>query len=85
LGIDIPDNDPDNEGSQDEESSERACNPELISELIGLYQLVLVHDTSRILLYDLLLIYYLAVRGFNTESKSFRVSFFYTPILAGVL
>jgi hypothetical protein len=81
----MPDDNPDNEGSQDEESSERACDPELISELIGLCRLVLVYDTSWISLYDLLLIYYLAVRGFDTESKSFRVSFFYMPILAGVL
>jgi hypothetical protein len=83
--MDMPDNNPDNEGSQDEESSERARDPELTSELMGLYRLVLVHDTSRISLYDSLLIHYLAVRGFDTELKSFRVSFFYTPILAGVL
>jgi hypothetical protein len=83
--MDIPDNNPDDKGSQDEELSERACNPELISELMGLYQLVLVYNTSRISLYDLLLMHYLAVCRFDAESKSFRASFFYTPILAGIL
>jgi hypothetical protein len=85
LGMDMPDDDPDDEGSQDEESSERARDPELTSELMGLCRLVLVHDTSRISLYDSPLMHYLAVRGFDAESKSFRASFFYTPILAGVL
>jgi hypothetical protein len=65
------DDDPNEESRQDEESYKRARDPELTSELIDLCQLVLVQDTSRILLYDSLLIYYLAVQGFDTESKSF--------------
>ena len=87
LARDMPDdNDPDDEESgQDEESYERERDPELTSELMGLCRLVLVHDTSRISLYDSPLMHYLAVRGFDTESKSFRSSFFYTPILAGTL
>jgi superfamily II DNA helicase RecQ len=87
LGRGMPeDDDPDNEESgQDEESYERARDPELTSELMDLCRLVLVQDTSRISLYDSPLMHYLAVRGFDTESKSFRSSFFYTPILAGTL
>src|ERR1700710_335475 len=79
------DNDPDDGDGKDEESYERERDPELTSELMGLCRLVLVHDTSRISLYDSPLMHYLAVRGFDAESKSFRASFFYTPILAGVL
>ena len=72
LARDMPDDDePGEEGSQDEESSERARDPELTSELMDLCQLVLVHNTSRILLYDSLLIHYLAVQGFDTKSKLF--------------
>ena len=86
LARDMPDdNDPDDGDGQDEESYERERDPELTSELMGLCRLVLVHDTSRISLYDSPLMHYLAVRGFDTESKSFRSSFFYTPILAGTL
>ena len=87
LARDMPDdNDPDDEESgQDEESYKRERDPELTSELMDLCRLVLVHDTSRISLYDSPLMHYLAVRGFDTESKSFRSSFFYTPILAGTL
>jgi hypothetical protein len=87
LARDIPDdNDLDDEESgQDEESYKRERDPELTSELIGLCRLVLVHDTSRISLYDSPLMHYLAVRGFDTKSKSFQSSFFYTPILASTL
>jgi hypothetical protein len=78
LARDMPDdNDPDDEESgQDEESYERERDPELTSELMDLCRLVLVHDTSRISLYDSPLMHYLAVRGFDAESKSFRSSFF---------
>ena len=56
------DDDPDNEeSSQDEESYERARDPELTSELMDLCQLVLVQDTSQISLYDSPLMHYLAV------------------------
>ena len=56
------DDDPDNEESgQDEESYERARDPELTSELMDLCRLVLVQDTSRISLYDSPLMHYLAV------------------------
>jgi hypothetical protein len=83
----MPDDDDldEKEGSPDEASYERERDPELTSELMNLCRLVLMYDTSRISLYDSPLMHYLAVRGFDTESKSFRSSFFYTPILAGVL
>jgi len=44
-----------------------------------------MQDTSRISLYESPMMHYLAVRGVDEESQSLRASFFYTPILAGML
>jgi hypothetical protein len=47
--------------------------------------LVVMQDTSRILLYQSPIMHYLAVRGVDTQSKSLQPAFYYTPILAGML
>jgi hypothetical protein len=47
--------------------------------------LVIMQDTSRISLYDSPMMHYLAVRGVDQQSESFRSAFFFTPILAGML
>jgi hypothetical protein len=46
---------------------------------------VVMQDTSCIRLYKSLIMYYLAVYKVDEKSKSFKVLFFYTPILAGAL
>lgn len=59
---------------------------ELTSELMGFCQLVVMQDMGKQKsVYDSPLMHYLAVMGVDTESNTFRVSFFYTPILAGIL
>ena len=47
--------------------------------------LVIMQDTSRIKLYELPIMHYLAVRGVDKKSKALRLLFFYTPILASAL
>lgn len=44
-----------------------------------------MQDTSRIRLYESPIMHYLVVRGVDEKSKSFKVLFFYTLILAGAL
>ena len=59
---------------------------ELTNELIRFCQLVLTQDASKHKsVYESPLMHYLAVLGVDTQTNTFRVSFFYTPILAGVL
>ena len=60
-------------------------DPNLTSVLIHLCMLVIMQDTSRIKLYELLIMHYLAVRRVDKKSKALRLLFFYTPILASAL
>lgn len=68
-----------------DQTPEGERDPELTNEVMNLCRLVLMQDTSRIPLYDSPLMHYLAVRGIDVQAEGFRASFFYTPILAGVL
>ena len=47
--------------------------------------LVVMQDTSYIMLYKSFIMHYLAVRGVDEKSKALRLLFFYTPILASAL
>jgi hypothetical protein len=59
---------------------------ELTSELMNLCRLVVMQDISKQeSVYGSPLMHYLAVMGVDTQTNTFRVSYFYTPILAGVL
>jgi hypothetical protein len=64
-------------------------NPVLTTELptyiMQLCILVLMQDIGKGELYDSLLLYYLAVRGIDVPSKSFRGPISYTPILGRML
>lgn len=53
--------------------------------LMCLCMLTVMQDTSRVGLYHSPMMHYLAVRGIDEQSQSLRSSFFYTPILAGML
>jgi len=57
----------------------------LTNTLMYLCMVVVMQDTSRIELYQSPLMHYLAVRGVDEHSKTFRAAFFYTPILAAAL
>ena len=57
----------------------------LTNTLMYLCMVVVMQDTSRIPLYQSPLMHYLAVRGVDEHSKTFRAAFFYTPILAAAL
>ncbi|PQE31531.1 recq family helicase protein [Rutstroemia sp. NJR-2017a WRK4] len=57
----------------------------LTNALMCLCQLTVMQDTSRTGLYGSAMMHYLAVRGFDPETQSFRIAFFYTSILAGML
>lgn len=59
---------------------------DLTIEVMRFCQLVVMQDMGKHeSVYDSPLMHYLAVMGVDTESNTFRVSFFYTPILAGIL
>ena len=60
-------------------------DPDVTQALMHLCMLVVTQDTSRIKLYESPIMHYLAVRGVDEKSKSFRAPFFYTGILAGAL
>jgi hypothetical protein len=47
--------------------------------------LIIMQDISKITVYESPLMHFLAVLGVDTHTRAFRSSFFYTPILAGVL
>jgi hypothetical protein len=53
--------------------------------LICLYILTIIQNTSCILLYNLLIIYYLTVHKIDSQSQLLQSIFFYTLILAGML
>jgi len=57
----------------------------LTNALMDLCMLVIMQDTSRIGLYDSPLMHYLAIRGVDEQSQTFRGAYFYTPILAAAL
>ena len=69
----------------EEEEEEEEEDQDLIDRLMCLCMLTIMQDTSRIGLYESPMMYYLAVRGVDEQSQSFRPAFFYTPILAGML
>ena len=74
------------DGPDDEFTEEKERDYELTTELMRFCMLMVMQDTSRFnSVYDSPLMHYLAVRGVDTHTKAFRSSFFYTPILAGVL
>jgi hypothetical protein len=47
--------------------------------------LVVMHDTSRISLYESPMMHYLAVQGVDTQREVLQSAFYYTTILAGML
>jgi hypothetical protein len=69
----------------DESIQPKDQDPDVTNTLMCLCMLVIMQDTSRISTYDAPMMHYLAVRGVDTQSKSLRPAFFYTPILAGML
>ena len=69
----------------DESIPAKDQDPDVTNALMCLCMLVIMQDTSRISTYDGPMMHYLAVRGVDTQSKSLRASFYYTPILAGML
>ena len=56
-----------------------------MNPLMRLCMTTIMHDTSRISLYDSPMMHYLAIRGINCQSQSLMSSFEYTPILAAML
>lgn len=62
-------------------------NPDhrLTSAVMRLCMLVVIQDTSHVLLYDSPMMHYLAVHGIDEKSGTLRAPFFYTGILAGAL
>ena len=53
--------------------------------LIGLIISLLAQETSQLSVYESPVIYYLAVRSIDTETKTFYPSFRYTPLLAHMI
>lgn len=60
-------------------------DPNLTITLMCLCMLVVMQDTSRIKLYESPMMHYLAVRGVDEKSETFRTPFFYTSVLTGAL
>lgn len=58
---------------------------ELDTALIGLIISLLAQDTSQLGLYESLVMYYLAICSINVQTKTFFLSFRYTPILAHMI
>lgn len=58
---------------------------ELVHQVFSLCIALVMQDTSRISLYESPLMHYLAVRGIDKASGSFRLPIHYTGILAGML
>lgn len=73
------------EPASDEDVPAQDQDPNVTNALMHLCMLVIMQDTSRIELYASPLMHYLAVRGVDEHSKTFRAAFFYTPILAAAL
>ena len=71
--------------SLDDSTEPKDQDPSLTGVLMHLCMQVVMQDTSSIRLYESPIMHYLAVRGVDEKSKSFRVPFFYTPILAAAL
>jgi hypothetical protein len=61
------------------------ADPKLDTAVMGLIKSIVIQDTSRVPLYESLLMHFLAVCGVDSVSQSFRPPFVYTPILAQVL
>lgn len=70
---------------EDEYTDEREQDQELTTALMRFCMAVIIQDISKITVYDSPLMHFLAVMGVDTETKALRLSFYYTPILAGVL
>jgi hypothetical protein len=73
------------EPPEDEYTDEREQDPELTTALMRFCMAVVMQDTSKITVYDSPLMHFLAVMGVDTQTQALRSSFYYTPILAGVL
>jgi hypothetical protein len=58
---------------------------ELDTAVMGLIMSIVTQDISRVLLYELPLMHFLAVCGIDPITKVFCKAFVYTPILAQVL
>jgi len=71
---------PEPEGSDEEEEED-----ELASAVMRLAMAVIMQDISRMDIYGSPLMHFLAVMGVDTMSGKLRPSFYYTPVLAGVL
>jgi hypothetical protein len=69
----------------DEYTDEREQDQELTTALMRFCMAVVMQDMSKITVYDSPLMHFLAVMGVDTATRALRPSFFYTPILAGVL
>lgn len=74
-----------NKESDEEEEEENDKKDDLNNILMCLCMLMIMEDTSRITLYESPIMHYLAVRGIDHATQTFRDSFHYTPILAGML
>lgn len=57
----------------------------LTTELMRFCMAVVMQDMSKVTVYESPLMHFLAVMGVDTQNKTLRSSFCYTPILAGVL
>jgi hypothetical protein len=76
--LEIPENEDDSIEFKDQDR-------DVTNAVMCLCMIVIRQDTSRIPLYQSPLMHYLAVRGVDEHSKTFRAAFFYTPILAAAL
>jgi hypothetical protein len=70
---------------EDEYTDEREQDQALTTALMRFCMLIIMQDISKITVYESPLMHFLAVLGVDTHTRAFRSSFFYTPILAGVL
>ena len=73
------------EPPEDEHTDEKEQDKELTTTLMRFCMAVVMQDTSKVTVYDSPLMHFLAVMGVDSQTKTLRPSFYYTPILAGVL
>lgn len=70
---------------EDEYTDPSEQDQELTIAIMRFCMYVVMQDTSRITVYESPLMHFLAVMGVDAQTNTFRRSFYYTPILAGVL
>ena len=58
---------------------------ELDTRLIKLILILITQETSQLYLYESPIIHYLAMRGIDSQTSRFYLSFRYTPILAHMI